>query len=80
MDIQLDAQSSITTLTVRSFTAEDSFRINQQLLAMSEALVNQLNELGRQDMIRFATGEVRNAEKAAKEAGLAYLITVTRKA
>ncbi len=71
IDIQLDALSSITTLTVRSFTAEDAFRINQQLLEMSEALVNQLNELGRQDMIRFASGEVLNAEKKAKEAGLA---------
>ena len=71
IDIQLDTASSITTLTVRGFTAEDAFRINQQLLDMSEALVNQLNELGRQDMIRFAAGEVRNAEKKAKEAGLA---------
>jgi capsular polysaccharide transport system permease protein len=71
IDIQLDALSSITTLTVRSFTAEDAFRINQQLLEMSEALVNQLNELGRQDMIRFASGEVRNAENKAKAAGLA---------
>ena len=71
IDIQLDAPSSITTLTVRSFTAEDAFRINQQLLEMSEALVNQLNELGRQDMIRFASSEVRNAENKAKAAGLA---------
>jgi capsular polysaccharide transport system permease protein len=71
IDIQLDAASSITTVTVRSFTAEDSFRINQQLLEMGEALVNQLNELGRQDMIRFAANEVRNAENKAKEAALA---------
>jgi capsular polysaccharide transport system permease protein len=74
VDIQLDALSSITTLKVRSFTAEDAFRINQQLLEMGEALVNQLNELGRQDMIRFATGEVRNAEKTAKAASLALSI------
>ena len=74
VDIQLDGQSSITTLTVRSFTAEDAFRINQQLLEMAESLVNQLNELGRQDMIRFATGEVHNAEKTAKAAGLALSI------
>lgn len=71
VDIRIDALSSITTLTVRSFTAEDAFRINQLLLEMGEALVNQLNELGRQDMIRFADGEVRNAEKKAKAAALA---------
>lgn len=71
VEIEIDTLSSITSLTVRSFTAEDSFRINQQLLEMGEALVNQLNELGRKDMIRFASGEVRNAEKKAKAAALA---------
>jgi capsular polysaccharide transport system permease protein len=68
--MQLDTVSSISTLTVRAFTAEDAFRINQQLLEMSEALVNQLNERGRQDMIRFAADEVRNAENKAKQAAL----------
>ncbi|MCX7098684.1 MAG: hypothetical protein NTV43_12360 [Methylococcales bacterium] len=71
VEIQLDSLSSITTLTVRAFTAEDAYMVNKQLMEMSESLVNQLNELGRQDMIRFATSEVRNAEKAAKAAGLA---------
>lgn len=74
VDIQLDTLSSITTLTVRNFTAEDAFRINQQLIEMSEALVNQLNELGRKDMIRFASDEVHNAEKKAKTAALAVSV------
>jgi capsular polysaccharide transport system permease protein len=69
--IDIELASSISTLRVRSFTAEDAFRINQQLLEMAEALVNHLNDLGRQDMIRFATGEVHNAEKTAKAASLA---------
>ena len=69
--MQLDGGSSISTLTVRAFTAEDAFRINQQLLEMSEALVNKLNGRGRQDMIRFATIEVAAAEKKAKAAALA---------
>ena len=38
---------------------------------MSEALVNQLNERGRQDMIRFAANEVTVAETKAKLAALA---------
>lgn len=70
-DIQLDSLSSIATLTVRAFTADDAYRINQQLLEMSEALVNQLNERGRQDMIRFAADEVAEAQKKAKAATLA---------
>ncbi len=70
VEIQLDSASSISTLTVRAFTAEDSAQINEQLLEMSEGLVNQLNERGRQDMIRFASKEVGEAEKKAKAAAL----------
>lgn len=71
VEIELDALSSITILTVKSFTVEDAFHINQQLLEMSEALVNQLNERGQKDMIRFAASEVTTAEKKAKAAALA---------
>lgn len=70
-DIQIDPLSSITTLTVRAFTADDAWRINQQLLEMSEAMINQLNERGRRDMIRFAVDEVAEAQKKAKAAALA---------
>lgn len=71
IDVQLDSASSIAKLTTRAFTAADSLRINQLLLEMSETLVNRLNERGRQDMIRFATQEVADAEKTAKKAALA---------
>lgn len=72
--IEHDGDSSITTLTVSSFTAEEAYQINQQLLEMGEALVNQLNVLGQQDMIRFATQEMNNAEKKAKAAALALSV------
>ncbi|MDP2370555.1 hypothetical protein [Rhodoferax sp.] len=71
IDIQLDSSSSISTLSVRAFTAEDAYRVNAQLLDMSEALVNQLNARGRQDMIQYAATEVADAAKKAKVAGLA---------
>jgi len=67
---QLDPVSSISTITVRAFRAEDAQLINQRLLEMSEALVNRLNERGRRDMIRFADNEVAESEKRAKLAGL----------
>jgi capsular polysaccharide transport system permease protein len=70
VDVQLDSVSSVVTLTTRAFTDEDSFRMNQLLLEMSEALVNQLNERGQQDLIRFAAHEVAEAEKQAKAAAL----------
>lgn len=66
-----DALSSISTLEVSAFTAEDAYRINERLLQLSEELVNQLNQRGRQDMIRFATSEVEVAEAKAKAATLA---------
>ncbi len=71
IDIQFDAASSIFTVTVRAFTAEDCYRINQLLLEMSEMLINSLNERGRQDMIHFAAAEVTEAEGKAKAAELA---------
>lgn len=70
VEVELDSVSSVVTLTTRAFTAEDSFRMNQLLLDMSEALVNELNERGQQDMIRFAAREVDEAEIKAKAAAL----------
>jgi len=70
VEVEFDSVSSVVTLTTRAFTDEDSFRMNQLLLEMSEALVNQLNERGRQDMIRFAAHEVTGAETQAKAAAL----------
>jgi len=66
-----DPLSSITILTVKSFSAEDSFHINEQLLELSEVLVNQLNEVVRKDLIRFASNEVAIAEQKDKAAALA---------
>ena len=69
--INIDAASSITTLTVKSYTPEDAYRINEKLIEMSEQLVNQLNEIEQKDTLRFATAEVENAEKKAKNAAVA---------
>lgn len=69
--VQTDSASSITTLSVKAFTAKDAFEANRLLLTQSEALVNRLNERGRQDMIRYAQAEVATAEAKAKVAALA---------
>ena len=71
VDVQQDTASSITTLTVRAYTAKDAININQKLLELSEALVNRLNERGRQDLIRSAASEVLEAETKSKAAALA---------
>src|SRR6202030_1052372 len=59
--VEYDSASSITTLTVRAFTAQDAQRIDDLLLQMSERLVNTLNERSRKDLIRYAADEVKIA-------------------
>lgn len=69
--VDYDPTSSISTLTVHAFTAADAYKINDQLLQMSERLVNTLNERSRQDLIRFADAEVKLATDKATAAGVA---------
>ncbi len=71
VSLQLDSASSIATLTTRAFTPEQSFAINRRLLELAEELVNKLNERGGQDLIRFASKEVVEAQGKAKTAALA---------
>ena len=68
--VRHDTSSSIVTLTVRAFAAEDAKRFNEQLLNMAENTVNKLNARGRQDLIRFAQAEVDNAKEKARTAAI----------
>jgi capsular polysaccharide transport system permease protein len=67
---RIDSLSSITTLTIRAYNAQDAQRINEELLRLSEARVNQLNSRGRQDLIDFARQEVADAQRRALDAAL----------
>ena len=69
--VDLDSKSSISVLKVSAFSAEDAHKINARLLAMSERLVNEMSERSRNDIVRFAANEVKEAEKKAKDAALA---------
>lgn len=69
--VQNDATTSITKLTVRAFNPRDAQRFNAQLLEMSEATVNQLNERGRRDLVQYAENEVIQAKTEAQSAGAA---------
>jgi len=71
VNTDLDSTSSIVTLTVRAFSAEESQAINEELLKMSEDFVNRLNERARNDLVRFATADVESAEKQQRAAVLA---------
>lgn len=68
VDVQIDAVSGISTLYVRSFSAQDSQKINQALLKASESFINRLNDRARKDTVAFAEQHVQTAERFVKEA------------
>jgi capsular polysaccharide transport system permease protein len=69
--VQTDPVSSVTSLMVQAFTAEDAVAANRLLLSLSESLVNRLNERGRRNLVQYAESEVSAAETRAKAAALA---------
>jgi capsular polysaccharide transport system permease protein len=69
--INHDSTSNISQLTVHAFSAVQAHAMNEQLLIMSERLVNQINERGRQDLVKYALSEVNEAERKAKDATVA---------
>lgn len=71
VEVEQDSTSSIVTLSVHAFTPQDAYRFNGQLLEMAEATVNNLNERGRADLIRFARREVDDAKDRSRSAALA---------
>jgi capsular polysaccharide transport system permease protein len=73
VSVDYDPVSSISILRISAFSADDAYKINKMLLAMSERLVNTLNDQSREDMIRFADSEVKIAAEKVKDASLALL-------
>lgn len=71
VSIDYDTTSTISTLTVRAYTSEDARHINEQLLELTEATVNRLNQRARRDLIRVAEDEVASAKAQAQAAALA---------
>lgn len=72
--IDTDTTTSISSLTVRAYSAEDARVINEHILRMAEDTINRLNERGRSDMIRFALTEVEDAKRQSREAGAALAL------
>lgn len=71
VDVQLDSTTSITSLKVNAFTAQDAWRINVRLLELAEQLVNRMNDRARQDTLKVARDEVARAENRVKDASVA---------
>ena len=71
IEVEHDITSSVITLKMHAYTAQDAHRFNEHLLKMAEATVNKLNTRGRQDLIRFAQTEVDEAKRKAENAAIA---------
>lgn len=70
VDASYDSETAITTLTVRAFQPRDAQAMNARLLERAETLVNQLNERGSEDLVKYAEREVAEARTAASKAAL----------
>lgn len=71
VSVEFDAQTGITTLSVRAFSPKEALNMNERLLVQAESLVNQLNERGRGDLITYAEREVAEAQDQASSAAFA---------
>ncbi len=56
--VQVDNNTGIGQLTVKAFTAQDSKDIADEVLSLSEALVNKMSERSQKDTINLAQTEV----------------------
>jgi len=72
--VQTDPATSVTSLMVQAFNADDAVAANQLLLTLSESLVNRLNERGRRNLVQYAEIEVSSAETRAKSAAVAFSV------
>lgn len=63
VDIDFDTSTSISTLTVRAYSAKDSHDINERLISMSEQLLNSMNERSRHDLVDEADRQAQIARK-----------------
>lgn len=66
-----DPASSISTLQVQAYTAEDAKKINEQLLKMSEVVINKINNNAKNDILSSASIEVKDAQEASTRAAIA---------
>lgn len=65
-----DPASSISSLQVEAYTAEDAKAINEELLKMSEVVINRINSNAKNDILIAAEKEVQAAQEASKEAAV----------
>lgn len=66
-DISIDTLSGVITVIVRAFTQQDALDIANQVIAVSEQLVNDLSERSRRDALKQAQAELARAEATLQD-------------
>lgn len=69
--VEIDQNSGVTTLQVRSFRPVDSLEVSRLLLSLGEDRVNEMNRRLLDDSVRAARLELERAEERAKDTGAA---------
>ena len=67
IDVEVEAGTDITVLQVRAFDAETAREIASEILELSERLVNRMSERITDDTLRFARGELGQAEALVRQ-------------
>jgi capsular polysaccharide transport system permease protein len=68
VDASVDVMSGIISLHVRAFTPQDSLAITENLIELSEQLVNDMSTRSRRDALSQARAELTRAEERLKAA------------
>jgi capsular polysaccharide transport system permease protein len=66
--VKYDATTGITSLGIRAFTPQDAKTVAENVLQLSEALVNRLSDRAQSDRLRLAEEEVAQARERATKA------------
>ena len=62
VDAKVETQSGIITVEVRAFSPEESLKIGQKIVELSEALINRMSERARQSALKQSSEELDRAQ------------------
>ena len=66
VNVNLETESDLLKLSVRSYSPEFSLKIQQSILKQLDLLINRMNETAHNDSIQLAMKEVQQAEEEVK--------------
>ncbi|WP_235822632.1 hypothetical protein [Pseudogemmobacter blasticus] len=66
--VYYNASTRLIEIRVLAFTAEDAQRISETIFAKSNAMINRLNDIAANDLIRYTSDELARAEAELRRA------------